>query len=197
MSITTKIVVLHINLRQLELFRYSNSKSLQRLSICQIIFRNRPRDWEKSNFTQKNVKAHEILYLIMVCSCVWENDRTVLSNLFKLSKEHCLSRTKLVRNLIMVHSSVSETDRTVLSHLVQWSKRALFVRKIQTHTQNKAHEKFNRGIQLYVGEWYNRPQPCQPSFQIAETERFVTKKQSSWETLSVCSCAWENVYDFS
>ena len=52
MSITTKIVVLHINLRQLELFRYSNSKSLQSLSICQIIFRHRPRDWEKSNFTQ-------------------------------------------------------------------------------------------------------------------------------------------------
>ena len=52
MSITTKIVVLHINIRQLELFRYSNSKSLQSLSICQIIFRNRPRDWEKSNFTQ-------------------------------------------------------------------------------------------------------------------------------------------------
>ena len=47
-----KIVVLHINLRQLELFRYSNSKSLQSLSICQIIFRHRPRDWEKSNFTQ-------------------------------------------------------------------------------------------------------------------------------------------------
>ena len=52
MSITTKIVVLHINLRQLELFRYSNSKSLQSLSICQIIFRHRPRDLEKSNFTQ-------------------------------------------------------------------------------------------------------------------------------------------------
>ena len=52
MSITTKIVVLHINLRQLELFRYSNSKSLQSLSICQIIFRHRPRDWEKRNFTQ-------------------------------------------------------------------------------------------------------------------------------------------------